>query len=286
MSGFSLPWSGPPFQSGTVWLVGAGPGDPGLLTLAALHALRQADVILYDALVGPDILQLARAEAVFEPVGKRAGKPRPSQQAINDRLIELAREGLRVLRLKGGDPFTFGRGGEEALALADAGIPFRVVPGVTAGIGGLGLAGVPVTQRGMNTSVTFVTGHGSAGDVPVDLDWAALALGPQVLVFYMALRTIGTIAERLIAAGKPPMTPVAVASNASLPEQSVLITNLARAASDITRLNPGRPAIIAVGEVALIHNRLAAWQQVGPNGESLAERTGSSGHLRHLAPAL
>lgn len=285
MSGFALPWSGPPFQSGTVWLVGAGPGDPGLLTLAALHALREADIILYDALVGGDILRLAHPGATFEPVGKRAGKPRPTQQAINDRLIELAHEGLRVLRLKGGDPFTFGRGGEEALALADAGIPFRVVPGVTAGIGGLGLAGVPVTQRGMNTSVAFVTGHGSAGDVPGDLDWAALALGPQVLVFYMALRTIGTIAERLIAAGKPPMTPVAVASNASLPQQSVLITNLARAASDITRLNPGRPAIIAVGEVVLMHDRLAMWQQVGPNGETLAEDIDPAGPLRHLAPA-
>jgi len=160
------------------------------------------------------------------------------------------------------------------------------VPGVTAGVGGLGLAGVPITQRGMNTSVAFVTGHGSTGNVPSTLDWSALAIGPEVLVFYMALRTIGTIAAKLIAAGKPPMTPVAVASNASLPEQSVLITNLARAARDIARLNPGRPAIIAVGEVALLHDRLAPWQQIGPNGETLARGLDPAGTLRHLAPAL
>ncbi|MEM7443693.1 MAG: uroporphyrinogen-III C-methyltransferase [Pseudomonadota bacterium] len=286
MTHVAFPWSGPPFQPGTVWLVGAGPGDPGLLTLTALHALREADIVLYDALVGADILQLARNSAILEPVGKRAGRPRPSQEAINDRLIELGREGLRVLRLKGGDPFTFGRGGEEALALADAGIPFRVVPGVTAGVGGLGLAGVPITQRGMNTSVAFVTGHGSSGNIPESADWKALAHGPEVLVFYMALRTIGTIAERLIASGKPPMTPVAVASNASLPEQSVLITNLARAARDIARLNPGRPAIIAVGEVALLHDRLAAWQQVGPNGETLANGIDAAGFALHMTPAL
>src|SRR5215213_6220712 len=162
----------PEFAPGSVWLVGAGPGDPGLLSALALHALDRADHIVYDALVDPRILALARPEAVLDYAGKRGGRPSPLQADISTRLIALARGGHRVLRLKGGDPCVFGRGGEEALALARAGVPFRIVPGVTAGIGGLAYAGIPVTHRDVNQAVTFVTGSTTSGRAP-DLDWDA-----------------------------------------------------------------------------------------------------------------
>ena len=177
----------PEFAPGSVWLVGAGPGDPGLLTLHAAHALARADVVLHDALVAPEILALAGPAARFEPVGKRAGRAGAAQLRINQRLIELARAGLRVLRLKGGDPFVFGRGGEEALALAAAGVPFRVVPGITSGIGGLAYAGIPLTHRMLSPSVALVTGHGAGSGAPRDVDWAALARGTRTIVLYMAL---------------------------------------------------------------------------------------------------
>src|SRR5205085_7968998 len=181
----------PEFAPGSVWLVGAGPGDPGLLTALALHALDQADSVVYDALVDRRILELARPGAVREYAGKRGGRPSPSQPDISARLIRLAQAGHRVLRLKGGDPCVFGRGGEEALALAEAGIPFRIVPGITAGIGGLAYAGIPVTHRDINSAVTFVTGHGSGGAVPNAVDWPAIARGSPVIVLYMGLRHLG-----------------------------------------------------------------------------------------------
>ena len=167
----------PEFAPGSVWLVGAGPGDPGLLTLHAAHALRHADVILHDALVAPEILALAGPAVAFEPVGKRAGRSGAVQLRINQRLIDLARTGLRVLRLKGGDPFVFGRGGEEALALAAAGVPFRVVPGITSGIGGLAYAGIPLTHRMLSASAVLVTGQSAGGGAPRGVDWEALARG-------------------------------------------------------------------------------------------------------------
>src|SRR3984957_6063286 len=165
----------PTFNPGEVWLSGAGPGDPGLLTLHAVNALGQADIILYDALVDKGVLALARPAAVREFAGKRGGRPSANQRDIPDRLIELAREGQRVLRLKGGDPFVFGRGGEEALALVAAGISFRIVPGISAGIGGLAYAGIPVTHRDVNSAVTFVTGHDSNGELLGAVDWGAIA---------------------------------------------------------------------------------------------------------------
>src|SRR5690349_10431575 len=183
----------PLFAPGSVWLVGAGPGDPGLLTALALHALDHADTVVYDALVDPRILQLARPGAVLEAAGKRGGRPSPSQPDISARLIRLARDGNRVLRLKGGDPCVFGRGGEEALALAAAGVPFRIVPGITAGIGGLAYAGIPATHRAANSAVTFLTGHNSDGTVPGGLDWDAIARGSPVLVLYMASRHLPNI---------------------------------------------------------------------------------------------
>src|SRR5579863_3570713 len=209
----------PDLAPGHVWLVGAGPGDPGLLSVLALHALGQADTIVFDALVDPRILALARAGAAREDAGKRGGRPSPRQPDISARLIALAREGHRVLRLKGGDPCVFGRGGEEALALSAANVPFRIVPGITAGIGGLAYAGIPVTHRAIASAVTVLTGHERGGAVPEGLDWAAIARGSPVIVIYMGLNHLARIAARLIAAGRPPHEPVAIVSKATTPGQ-------------------------------------------------------------------
>jgi uroporphyrin-III C-methyltransferase len=246
----------PDFAPGSVWLVGAGPGDPGLLSLLALHALRHADTVVYDALVDPGILTLARPGATLDYAGKRGGKPSPQQPDISKRLVRLARAGQRVLRLKGGDPFVFGRGGEEALALVAAGIPFRVVPGITAAIGGLAYAGIPATHRDINSAVTFITGHASDGEVPDGLDWPALAKGAPVLVLYMALKHLDAIAKRLIAGGRKPDEPVAVVSKATTAAQRVLETTLARAAADVAAAAIEPPAIIAVGEAVKLRGRL------------------------------
>ena len=239
----------PDFAPGSVWLVGAGPGDPGLLTALALHALDHADTLVYDALVDPRILELARPGAVLESAGKRGGRPSPSQPDISARLIRLARDGNRVLRLKGGDPCVFGRGGEEALALADAQIPFRIVPGITAGIGGLAYAGIPVTHRDIASAVTFVTGHERGGAVPEGLDWAAIARGSPVIVLYMALNHLDRIAARLIAAGRPRHEPVAIISKATTPAQRVLVSSLEDAAAAAQAARIEAPTIIVIGAV-------------------------------------
>jgi uroporphyrin-III C-methyltransferase len=246
----------PAFEPGWVWLVGAGPGDPGLLSLYGLHALHHADVIVYDALVDTRILQMARPGAALEFAGKRGGRPSPKQPDISDRLVRHARAGLRVLRLKGGDPFVFGRGGEEALALVAAKVPFRIVPGITAGIGGLAYAGIPVTHRDTNHAVTFVTGHGVTGDVPDGLDWPALAKGAPVLVFYMALKHLETIAGRLIEAGRAADEPVAVVARAATPKQQVVETTLAQAVADAARAGLEPPAIVVVGDVVRLRGGL------------------------------
>jgi uroporphyrin-III C-methyltransferase len=239
----------PDFAPGSVWLVGAGPGDPGLLTALALHALDHADTLVYDALVDPRILELARPGAVLESAGKRGGRPSPSQPDISARLIRLAREGNRVLRLKGGDPCVFGRGGEEALALADARIPFRIVPGITAGIGGLAYAGIPVTHRDIASAVTFVTGHERGGAVPEGLDWAAIARGSPIIVLYMALNHLDRIAARLILAGRPRHEPVAIISKATTPAQRVLVSTLEEAAAAAQAARIEAPTIIVIGAV-------------------------------------
>jgi uroporphyrin-III C-methyltransferase len=237
----------PGFLPGHVWLVGAGPGEPGLLSVLALHALDQADVIVYDALVDPRILRLAGPGAALDHAGKRGGRPSPSQPDITARLIRLARSGKRVLRLKGGDPCVFGRGAEEALALVAAKIPFRIVPGITAGIGGLAYAGIPLTHRDTNSAVTFLTGHSAVGVVPNGLDWDAIARGAPVLVLYMALRHLSTIVARLITAGRQANEPVAIISKASTTHQRVVVSTLDQAVKASTGAET--PAIIVVGEV-------------------------------------
>lgn len=248
----------PGFARGSVWLVGAGPGDPGLLSVLALHALDLADDVVYDALVDPRILALARPDTRMEYAGKRGGRPSPLQTDISTRLIALAREGRRVLRLKGGDPCVFGRGGEEALALARAAIPFRIVPGITAGIGGLAYSGIPVTHRDVGSAVTFVTGHDSAGTVPA-VDWEAIARGSPVIVLYMSLNHLERIAERLIAGGRSPAEPVAIVSKAATREQRVVVTTLAEAAVDARDAAIEAPTIVAIGEVVRLRAELDWW---------------------------
>jgi len=254
----------PAIAPGSVWLVGAGPGDPGLLTLHAVHALEQADVILHDALVAPEILTLSGPAARLEAVGKRAGQKSPRQLEINQRLIELARQDLRVVRLKGGDPLVFGRGGEEALALAAAGVPFRIVPGVTAGYGALAYAGIPATHRGLAQSVAFVTGHHAGGGDARDVDWAALAKGAQTLVLYMALQRLPAIAAALLAAGRDPHDPVAILSDATTPRQRLLRTTLSEAAAVAAKLDRAGATLIAIGPVVALGELLSPWLDAAP----------------------
>jgi len=246
----------PVFEPGWVWLVGAGPGDPGLVTLHALNALSQADVVVYDALVDKRVLGHAREGAAVEYAGKRGGKPSPSQRDISLKLIALARAGKRVCRLKGGDPFVFGRGGEEALALVEAGIPFRIVPGISAGIGGLAYAGIPVTHRDVNHAVTFLTGHDQSGLTPSSIDWAGVARGAPVIVMYMALKHLGQIAASLIEAGRLASEPVAVISEATTTTQRVLETTLGTAAAEVEQGGLQPPAIVVVGEVVRMRSGL------------------------------
>ena len=246
----------PDFAPGTVWLTGAGPGDPGLLTLLAVKALREADHVIYDALVDESCLRLARPGATLEYAGKRGGKPSPKQRDISLRLVELARAGKRVLRLKGGDPFVFGRGGEEALTLVGNGIAFRIVPGITAGIGGLSYAGIPVTHRTITHVVTFLTGHDSSGLVPDRIDWPSIAKGSPVIVMYMAMKHIGEITRNLIEAGRSPQEPLAFVCNASTTRQTVLESTLDTAVADAEAAGLEPPAIVVVGDVVRLRDGL------------------------------
>ncbi|RYC12348.1 uroporphyrinogen-III C-methyltransferase [Ciceribacter ferrooxidans] len=246
----------PAIEPGHVWLAGAGPGDPGLLTLLAAKALGEADVIVHDALVNEECLKLARPGAALEYAGKRGGKPSAKQRDISLRLVELAKSGLKVLRLKGGDPFVFGRGGEEALTLIEHGVPFRIVPGITAGIGGLAYAGIPVTHREINHAVTFLTGHDSSGLVPDRIDWEAIAKGSPVIVMYMAMKHIGRISEQLIAGGRSASEPVAFVCDAATASQKVLETTLGEAERAVAASGFEPPAIVVVGEVVRLRPSL------------------------------
>lgn len=237
----------PRFAPGSVWLVGAGPGGPGLITLLGFHALGQADVVVHDALVPEALLNMARPGAKLVFAGKRGGKPSPKQANISLQLIDLARSGQRVLRLKGGDPFMFGRGGEEAGALAAAGVPFRIVPGISSGLGGLAYAGIPITHRDTNQAVLFLTGHDDSGTMPRAVDWAAVAKAAPVIVMFMAVKHLGSIAQRLLAGGRDSGHRLAIVSNAATPRQSIIETTLGQAhlLGDVAT-----PAIIVLGPVS------------------------------------
>lgn len=257
----------PEFEAGWVWLTGAGPGDPGLLTLAAVNALAQADVVVYDALVDERVLRFARPGAELEFAGKRGGAASPKQSEITARLIALARKGFRVLRLKGGDPFVFGRGAEEALALTGEGVPVKIIPGVSAGIGGLAAAGIPLTHRDVNQAVTFVTGHDVHGDMPASLDWAALAKSSPVIVVYMGLKHRREIARALLGAGRSPKEACAIVSEAATPRQTVLELTLAELAGDLA-VEPRGPAMLVIGEVVRLRHGIAG--AVSPSHEKSA----------------
>ncbi|MEM5581326.1 uroporphyrinogen-III C-methyltransferase [Roseibium sp. AS2] len=252
----TLPAGLPVFEPGWVWLAGAGPGDPGLLTLHALNGLRQADVVVYDALVDQSILDWVKPGASADYAGKRGGKPSPKQRDITLKLIEHARAGKRVLRLKGGDPFVFGRGGEEALGLVDAGVPFRIIPGITAGIGGLAYAGIPATHRDCNQAVTFLTGHDQTGLTPDAVNWDGIARGSPVIVMYMAMKHLETIAGKLIAGGRSVDEPVGIVCNASLKTQRVLETTLGKCSAEAEAAGIEPPAIVCVGEVVRLRQGL------------------------------
>jgi len=247
----------PVLEPGHVWLAGAGIGDPGGLTLDVLSGLSQADAVVHDALIDPAVLEVAAgAELIF--AGKRAGQPSMRQEAINALLVRLARDGRRVLRLKGGDPYVFGRGGEEALALAEAKIPFRVLPAVTAAAGVLATAGIPATMRGINKALVLATGHSADDDD--EPDWAAFARAGQPIVVYMALQNLGRISAALLAGGLAAETPAAVIVAATMPGERILVSTLDRVAADAAREKLGAPALLVVGHIVSMREKLTSLQ--------------------------
>ncbi|MBK6472144.1 MAG: uroporphyrinogen-III C-methyltransferase [Betaproteobacteria bacterium] len=239
---------------GKVYLVGAGPGDAELLTLKAARLLAQADVVVYDHLVGADVLALVGPAARRLYVGKERSHHSIPQEGINELLVRLAREGRTVVRLKGGDPFVFGRGGEELQVLAAEGVPFEVVPGITAACGVASYAGIPLTHRDYAQSVTFVTGHLKDGSC--NLDWPALARPRQTVVIYMGLSGLATICTRLVEHGLPASWPAAVVAHGTLAEQQVVCATLGTLAEAVAREGLQSPALTIVGEVIKLRDEL------------------------------
>jgi uroporphyrinogen III methyltransferase/synthase len=239
-----------------VYLVGAGPGDPGLLTLKGKQCLEASDVVVYDALVDKRLLDFARPGAMVVYAGKREGHHSRPQDEINAMLVQYARAGLTVARLKGGDPFVFGRGGEEALALAEARIPFEVVPGVTAGVAVPAYAGIPVTHRNISATVTFVTGHERTDADLSAIRWDNLGPGHGTLVFFMGLRNLALIAEKLVASGRAPDTPAAVIEWGTTDFQRTVTATLADIALRAREAGLEPPALIVVGEVVRLRETI------------------------------
>jgi uroporphyrinogen III methyltransferase/synthase len=274
--------------AGIVYLVGAGPGDPGLMTRRSLELIAAADAILYDRLVPPGALDGARPDAELRYVGKRPGAVAMAQEELNAMLVELGRDGKRVVRLKGGDPFVFGRGGEEAEALAAAGVAFEVVPGVTAGVAAPAYAGIPVTHRDIASAVAFVTAHEDPDKPAPALDWEALARFPGTLVLYMGVRSLGRIAERLAAAGRDPHEPAAVVERGTHPGQRTVTGTLSEIASRAEDAGVRAPAITLVGPVAGLRDTIAWLDRRPLHGEVVAvtraraQASGLAARLREL----
>jgi len=276
----------------TVYLVGAGPGDPGLLTARALELIAAADVIVYDRLIPGSALAGARPDATLIYAGKEGGGPSMPQPEISRLLVTHGASGAAVVRLKGGDPFVFGRGGEEAEELRAAGIDFEVVPGVTAGVAGPAYAGIPVTHRDAASAVAFVTGHEDPSKGASALDWAALAAFPGTLVFYMGVRQLPAIASELIGAGRDPNEPAAVVSRGTLPDQEVVSSTLRRIAEVAADAGIRAPAVIVVGRVAGMRDALTWFESRPLAGVSVAvtraraQASGLAGRLAGLGAAV
>ncbi len=275
-------------NNGRVILVGAGPGDPGLMTVRALQVIAQADVILYDKLIPPTALDGARADALLLDVGKVGGGEQVPQDETHRLLLTHAQEGKVVARVKGGDPFVFGRGGEEAQLCREHGIAFEVVPGVTAGIAGPAYAGIPVTQRNMAAAVAFVTGHENPDKPETQIDWPALARFPGTLVFYMGVRALPRITEQLMLGGRPADEPVAIVERGTLPDQRTVSGTLATIAELAAAAAVKPPSVTIVGPVAALGEELA-WLGRGPLGDTSvvvtrpkAQASGLAGTLRDL----
>jgi uroporphyrin-III C-methyltransferase len=248
--------SGKTLCAGKVFIVGAGPGAADLITLRGLHILRESEVILYDALVNTRLLEDAPPHAQRIFVGKRCGSPSMTQEEINKLLVARAREGKNVVRLKGGDPFIFARGGEEALACVEADVEFEIVPGVSAALGAASHAGIPLTQRGVSSTVAFVAAHGArCGDSP-DLSWIGLAKNVGTLVIFMGGSWLKQISAALVESGLPGTTPVAVVSNATCDAQTTVLGTLDTIAGEVARKEPPTPLLIIVGEVARMSEAL------------------------------
>jgi uroporphyrinogen III methyltransferase/synthase len=273
---------------GVVFLVGAGPGDPGLMTRRSLELIASADAIHYDRQIPPGALDGAREDVELLYVGKRPGAAAMAQAEIDARLVELARSGKRVVRLKGGDPFVFGRGGEEAEALAREGVPFEVVPGVTSGVAAPAYAGIPVTHRDLASALAFVTGHEDPAKSDSTLDWDALARFPGTLVLYMGVRGLPSLAERLIAAGRDPAEPAAVVERGTRPDQRTVTATLSDIAERAEAARVGPPAVTVIGPVAALHDTIAWLERRPLHGEVVAvtraraQASGLAARLREL----
>jgi uroporphyrinogen III methyltransferase/synthase len=256
-------------SGGFVYLVGAGPGDPGLLTVRAVEVLGRADVVLHDKLIPREALDHVRPDAEIVDVGKIGGGPQVPQDETERLLVEHARAGRVVVRLKGGDPYVFGRGGEEGRVLREAGVPFEVVPGVTAGVAAPAYAGIPVTFRGAASAVAFVTGHEDPAKPETAIDWEALARFPGTLVFYMGVRRLERIAEQLVAHGRPADQPAAIVERGTLPGQRTVVATLATLPAEAAARRIRAPAVTIVGDVAALHDELAWFERRPLSGRTV-----------------
>lgn len=247
---------------GKVYLVGAGPGDPELLTIKGLRCLEKADVILYDRLVNPELLQYAKDGVQLIYCGKLPQAHTMKQETINHLLVKYAKKGLQVVRLKGGDPFVFGRGGEEAEECVNNGVPFEIVPGITAGIAAAAYAGIPVTHRNLGRSFAFITGH-QAGDEAAEHQWAQLANGVDTICVYMGISQLGTIINQLIRHGRSPKTPIALIHWGTLSKQQTVVGTLETIEERIEGTGITNPSMIVIGEVVGLHEKLSWFQEEG-----------------------